>query len=47
MTEAIDRETGRAFGVAVKEPIRRQVRPLGEKRRTPADGLSDRMRPGD
>jgi hypothetical protein len=44
MREAIDGQPRRALGVAVKEPVRRQVRPLSE-RRAPAGGLSDRMPP--
>jgi hypothetical protein len=44
--EAIDGQARHTFGVAMQEPIRRQVRPFGE-RRSPTDGLSDRTRPGD
>jgi len=44
--EAVDGQPGDTVGVAVEEPIRRQVRPL-RQRRPPADGVSDRTRPGD
>jgi hypothetical protein len=44
--EAVDGQPGDAVGVAVKEAIRRQVRPL-RQRRSPTDGVSDRTRPGD
>jgi hypothetical protein len=44
--EAIYRQAWNAIGVAVKEAIRRQVRPL-RQRRALTDGVSDRTRPGD
>ena len=44
--EAVDGQPGDAVGVAVEEPVRRQVRPVCQ-RRPPADGISDRTRPGD
>ncbi len=44
--EAINGQPGNAVGFAVEEPVRRQVRPL-RQRRAPTDGVSDRTRPGD